>query len=78
MTFMPQSKHLKKMVSFSRGLDENLIQHSLNEKKSLKLTSKVITYLLYYFLRKPIGTCTSVEYVKYGSMERIRKDILFF
>jgi hypothetical protein len=44
MTFMSQSKHLKKMVSFSRGLDENLIQHSLNEKKSLKLTSKVRIY----------------------------------
>ncbi len=37
---------LKKIVACSRGLEDNLIQHSVNEKKSLKLTTKVINLFL--------------------------------
>lgn len=36
----------KKLLSYSRGLEENLIQHSLNEKKAVKLMTKVIFKLI--------------------------------
>jgi hypothetical protein len=38
---MIKNSFQKKIVFYSRGLEENLIQHSVNTKRSIKLISKV-------------------------------------
>ncbi len=53
--------HIKKIIACSRGLEDNLIQHSMNEKKSIKLTTKV--FYNYYHIILHYILETNVEFV---------------
>jgi hypothetical protein len=50
------SFNYKKIIFSSRELEDNLIQHSVNEKKSIKLNTKVCELYFKNILETNVGT----------------------
>jgi hypothetical protein len=63
-----KNSYQKKIAFYSRGLEENLVQHSVNTKRSIKLISKVYSKFMQQIIWS-LFKCKICQCWLYGTSE---------